>query len=144
MATERMMPQIFGVLHPLHGTPQWCIIIICMLTAAAVLLPFDILVEFSCFWSCIAYVIEFLAFVKLRVTVPHRSKDAYMLPGGICFAIVLVAIPILLCGVILYLTSATGMVFGGVSFLISMIYYQWRVVPRLTKVGIAGEKYDNI
>ncbi len=80
----RIIPQRFGAAHPVHGTPNWAIGLVGVLTALAPLLGRDALlalVNAGSFCIALAFFGVSLSLLRLRKDYPDLPRP-YRLPGG--------------------------------------------------------------
>lgn len=117
-----MMPKVFGALHPAFGTPHWSILCICVITVLMIIVPFDPLVEISTVCSCICYVAEFIAFVALRKTSPHRKRP-FEVPGGMVGAAAISVLPVAGCVITIVTATKWTLIITAVYAGIVMLYY---------------------
>jgi amino acid transporter len=97
-------PKVVTYHHPKWQTPVAAILVTCVVSAIIVCLPFDELVEMSNFAACIAYLIEFASFLKLRKDQPQADRP-FTAPGGSIGAACMLIVPTIL--MVVAMMSAT-------------------------------------
>ncbi|OWM68584.1 hypothetical protein CDL15_Pgr023549 [Punica granatum] len=103
MAERGMLPEFFAK-RSRYGTPLAGI----LFSASGVLLlswlSFQEIVAAENFLYCFGMILEFIAFVKLRIKYPNASRP-YKIPGGTVGAIALCVPPTILIGIVLALST---------------------------------------
>ncbi|GAB2296085.1 hypothetical protein Dimus_030222, partial [Dionaea muscipula] len=103
MAERGMLPEIFAQ-RSRHGTP----LIGILFSASGVLLlswlSFDEIVAAENFLYCFGMILEFIAFIRLRIKQPYASRP-FKIPLGTAGAILMCIPPTILIGIILALSS---------------------------------------
>ena len=112
MAERGMLPQCFSM-RSRHGTP----IIGILFSASGVILlswlRFDEIIAVENFLYCLGVILEFIAFILLRIRRPNASRP-YKIPGGTVGAILLCIPPTITIGFQLGLSSVK---IAGISFI---------------------------
>ncbi|XVF67974.1 hypothetical protein PTKIN_Ptkin10aG0165100 [Pterospermum kingtungense] len=119
MASRGMLPELFAKRSP-HGTPMVGI----LFSATGVLLlsclSFQEIVAAENFLYCFGMIMEFIAFVKLRIDHPAESRP-FKIPIGTAGAILMCIPPTLLILVVLAFASLKVMVISMVAVMIGLI-----------------------
>ncbi len=94
MGRARMLPKIFGSLHPKHHSPYFATIFVGLITILTPLLGKNSLLWFvnsSAFGTVLAYFMVSVSFVVLRITQPKLERP-YKVKGGLiigCLAVII-------------------------------------------------------
>lgn len=86
MGRAKMLPPVFGKVHPKYGTPTAAIILVGLITCLSPLLGKSALVWFvdaSAFGTVIAYCMVALSFVSLRKKEPNLERPYKIKAGGL-------------------------------------------------------------
>eukprot|EP01062_Namystynia_karyoxenos_P059776 TRINITY_DN5119_c0_g1_i1.p1 TRINITY_DN5119_c0_g1~~TRINITY_DN5119_c0_g1_i1.p1 ORF type:complete len:623 (+),score=134.12 TRINITY_DN5119_c0_g1_i1:153-2021(+) len=135
MAERRMLPQIFAR-RSAHGTPTWALFASCLCLCFLGGLRFGQIIEMLNFLYCFAELLEFAAFIWLRI---KRPIDAQ--PGTPEYLPRLYTVPLSTAGCVAMLTPA--------SILILVIVFSantetWVMAGSLIVLGIMGRAVDNM
>uniref|UniRef100_A0A7S2NXX5 Amino acid permease/ SLC12A domain-containing protein n=1 Tax=Leptocylindrus danicus TaxID=163516 RepID=A0A7S2NXX5_9STRA len=103
MADRGLIPKIFSV-RSKYGTPTNGIILGTVIIVAMCVTDFDALVEMLNFYYCLNLLLEYAAFVKLRISQPDVPRP-FKVPLNTFGCCIFVAPPIIVTCVILYLAS---------------------------------------
>jgi amino acid transporter len=96
MARAKMIPEIFGKVHPKYGTPSFAVIFIGVIVSLAVFLGRSALVwliDASAFGTVVAYFMVSLSFLIVRYKEPGLDRP-YRAPAGPFVGIVAVGVAI--------------------------------------------------
>ncbi|GAB2230282.1 hypothetical protein Droror1_Dr00014542 [Drosera rotundifolia] len=119
MAERGMLPEVFGK-RSRHGTP----LIGILFSASGVLLlswlSFDEIVAAENFLYCFGMILEFIAFIMLRIKQPNASRP-FKIPGGLIGAILMCIPPTILIVVVLVLSSVKVMVVSLIAVAIGLV-----------------------
>ncbi|KAJ7953342.1 Amino acid/polyamine transporter [Quillaja saponaria] len=119
MAERGMLPEFFGK-RSRYGTPLTGI----LFSASGVILlswlSFQEIVAAENFLYCFGMILEFIAFVWLRIKQPAASRP-YKIPGGTVAAILMCIPPTLLICVVLALSSLKVMVISVIAVVIGLV-----------------------
>ncbi|KAK9120439.1 hypothetical protein Syun_018056 [Stephania yunnanensis] len=119
MAERGMLPKLFAK-RSQHGTPLVGI----LFSASGVLLlswlSFGEIVAAENFLYCIGMLIEFIAFIRLRIKYPAASRP-YKIPLGTVGSILMCVLPTILIGVVLALSSLKVAVVSVIAILIGLV-----------------------
>ncbi|MQL97399.1 hypothetical protein Taro_030094 [Colocasia esculenta] len=119
MAERGMLPEFFGKRSP-YGTPLVGI----LFSASGVLLlswlSFQEIVAAENFLYCFGMIMEFVAFIKLRITHPTAPRP-YKIPLGTVGCILMIIPPTLLICVVLVLSSFKVMIVSIIALLIGFL-----------------------
>ena len=119
MAEREMLPSVFSK-RSRYGTPLTGI----LFSASGVILlswlSFQEIVAVENFLYCFGMIMEFIAFVKLRMKYPAASRP-YKIPVGTCGAILICIPPTLLIFVVLALSSLKVMAISLLAVMIGMV-----------------------
>ncbi len=108
MGRAKMLPPVFGAIHPKYGTPHYAIGLLTILTALAPFLGRTALVWFvdaGAFGTVVAYLMVAASFVALRKKEPQLDRP-YTVSGGLVVGIL--AVLAALFFVTLYLPTGAG------------------------------------
>lgn len=119
MAERGMLPEFFGK-RSRHGTPLVGILFSASGVVLLSWLSFQEIVAAENFLYCFGMILEFLAFIRLRMKYP-TAKRPYKIPGGTIAAILLCAPPTILICVVLALSTFKVMVVSLVAVLIGLV-----------------------
>lgn len=81
MVRRRLLPERLGALHPRHGTPWVCILMVSAGTAGFTLLPFNVLVQMDSTLYCMKIAMEFMSLGQMRRSRPHHERP-FRIGGG--------------------------------------------------------------
>lgn len=119
MAERGMLPECFGK-RSRHGTPLVGI----LFSASGVLLlswlSFQEIVAAENFLYCFGMILEFIAFIRLRVKHPAASRP-YKIPVGTVGAVLMCTPPTILIGVVLALSQLKIMVVSLIAIVIGLV-----------------------
>ncbi|XP_054792994.1 probable polyamine transporter At1g31830 isoform X1 [Prosopis cineraria] len=119
MAERGMLPECFSK-RSQHGTP----LIGILFSASGVLLlswlSFDEIVAAENFLYCFGMILEFIAFILLRIRRPNASRP-YKIPGGTTGAILLCIPPTITIGIVLVLSSLKILVISLIAVFIGLV-----------------------
>ncbi|XVF00840.1 hypothetical protein REPUB_Repub04eG0036900 [Reevesia pubescens] len=119
MASRGMLPELFAKRSP-YGTPLVGI----LFSASGVLLlswlSFQEIVAAENFLYCFGMIMEFIAFVKLRIDYPAESRP-FKIPVGTAGAIIMCIPPTLLILVVLAFASLKVMVISMIAVIIGLV-----------------------
>lgn len=119
MAERGMLPECFGK-RSRHGTP----LIGILFSASGVLLlswlSFQEIVAAENFLYCFGMILEFIAFIRLRVKHPAASRP-YKIPVGTVGAVLMCTPPTILIGVVLALSQLKIMVVSLIAIVIGLV-----------------------
>lgn len=119
MAERGMLPEFFAK-RSKHGTP----LIGILFSASGVILlswlSFQEIVAAENFLYCFGMILEFIAFVKLRITYPNASRP-YKIPVGTIGAIAMCIPPTILIGIVLALSTLKVAIVSLVAVVIGFI-----------------------
>ncbi|KAG5247967.1 hypothetical protein OIU76_030195 [Salix suchowensis] len=119
MAERGMLPEIFSK-RSRHGTPLTGIIFSASGVILLSWLSFQEIVAAENFLYCFGMIMEFIAFVKLRIEYPAAPRP-YKIPVGTVGAILICIPPTLLILVVLALASLKVMAISSVAVIIGLI-----------------------
>lgn len=119
MAERGMLPEIFSK-RSRHGTPLTGIIFSASGVILLSWLSFQEIVAAENFLYCLGMIMEFIAFVKLRIEYPAAPRP-YKIPVGTVGAILICIPPTLLILVVLALASLKVMAISSVAVIIGLI-----------------------
>ncbi|KAG0502097.1 hypothetical protein HPP92_002169 [Vanilla planifolia] len=143
MADRGMLPEFFGR-RSRHGTPLVGI----LFSASGVLLlswmSFQEIVAAENFLYCFGMILEFVAFVKLRVKYPSVPR-AYRIPLGTLGCVVMLIPPTVLIVVVLALASFKVMVVSILAMLVGFLlhpFLKYTEKNSLLKFSISSELSD--
>lgn len=121
MAERGMLPELFAK-RSRHGTPLVGI----LFSASGVLLlswmSFEEIVAAENFLYCFGMVVEFVAFIRLRVKYPDASRP-YRIPLGTAGCVVMLTPPTALICVVLYLASFKVMLVSLGAVVVGLVLY---------------------
>ncbi|KAG5069526.1 hypothetical protein AAZX31_01G137400 [Glycine max] len=119
MAERGMLPEFFGK-RSRYGTP----LIGILFSASGVILlswlSFQEIVAAENFLYCFGMILEFIAFILLRIKHPNASRP-YKIPGGTAGAIIMCIPPTILIGVVLFFSSLKVMVISLIAMAIGLV-----------------------
>ncbi|KAK7407057.1 hypothetical protein VNO78_08697 [Psophocarpus tetragonolobus] len=119
MAERGMLPEFFRK-RSRYGTP----LIGILFSASGVILlswlSFQEIVAAENFLYCFGMILEFIAFIQLRIKYPNASRP-YKIPGGTAGAIILCIPPTILICVVLYFSSLKVMVVSLIAMAIGLV-----------------------
>ncbi|KAL6180912.1 hypothetical protein ACLB2K_047570 [Fragaria x ananassa] len=119
MAERGMLPECFGK-RSRYGTP----VIGILFSASGVLLlswlSFQEIVAAENFLYCVGMILEFIAFIRLRMKYPAASRP-YKIPIGTVGAVLLCTPPTLLIGVVLSLSQLKVVVVSLIAIVIGLV-----------------------
>jgi amino acid transporter len=92
LAADGLMPKALGYTHPKTGAPIVSILVLGTAWALSLGMSFERLVLLDIFLYGLSLVLEFAAFVMLRIKEPDLPRP-YRVPGGLLGAILLGAFP---------------------------------------------------
>eukprot|EP00268_Persea_americana_P062685 TRINITY_DN8055_c0_g1_i2.p1 TRINITY_DN8055_c0_g1~~TRINITY_DN8055_c0_g1_i2.p1 ORF type:complete len:488 (-),score=62.65 TRINITY_DN8055_c0_g1_i2:1036-2499(-) len=119
MAERGMLPEFFGK-RSRHGTPLVGILFSASGVVLLSWLSFQEIVAAENFLYCFGMILEFFAFIRLRMKYP-TAKRPYKIPGGTIGAILLCIPPTILICVVLALSTLKVMVVSLVAVLIGLV-----------------------
>jgi amino acid transporter len=94
MARAKMLPEIFGKVHPKYGTPWFSVIFIGLFVSLAVFLGRSALVwliDAAAFGTVVAYFMVSLSFIFVRVKEPDLARP-YKAPAGMLIGVLAVIV----------------------------------------------------
>lgn len=119
MAERGMLPEFFSK-RSRHGTP----LIGILFSASGVILlswlSFQEIVAAENFLYCFGMILEFIAFILLRIKHPNASRP-YKIPGGTAGAILMCIPPTILICVVLFFSSVKVMVISLIAMAIGLV-----------------------
>lgn len=119
MAERGMLPEFFKI-RSRHGTP----LIGILFSASGVLLlswlSFQEIVAAENFLYCLGMILEFNAFILLRIRYPNASRP-YKIPGGTVGAVLMCIPPTILIGVVLYFSTLKVLVISLIAVAIGLV-----------------------
>ncbi|MDR1136049.1 MAG: amino acid permease [Clostridiales Family XIII bacterium] len=139
MARAKMIPEIFGKVHPKYGTPSFSVIFIGVIVSLAVFLGRSALVwliDASAFGTVVAYFMVALSFLLVRFKEPELARP-YKAPAGPFVGVVAVAVALFFLWTYLPIGPA-GLIpvewaLVGIWVLLGVVFYIW-----------AKAKYKNV
>ncbi|XP_027348008.1 probable polyamine transporter At1g31830 [Abrus precatorius] len=140
MAERGMLPEFFGK-RSRYGTPLIGILFSASGVVLLSWLSFQEIVAAENFLYCFGMILEFVAFILLRIKLPNASRP-YKIPGGIAGAIAICIPPALLICVVLAFSSLKVMVIGLVAVVIGLVMQpclKFLEEKRLLKFSVSSE-----
>jgi len=126
-----MVPTFFGETHPTYGTPHWSVLGICGVTAITIFAPFDPLVEFANYCTCVCYIVEFGGFLTLRHHEADRERP-FQVGKSFGSALAMSLIPVAICVVSMVYSSKLTIVITTIFLGVLLLYYDMYAVQRIT------------
>jgi len=122
MANKGLLPKALGV-RSRHGTPTYSIIVCTMVVICFSTSHFDRLIEMLNFNYAIALLMEYAAFIKLRLTRPDIPRP-YKVPLGTTGCIIVLIPTVVGTIIVMLLASYTTMIMGILSVVASTAFYK--------------------
>jgi amino acid transporter len=131
MARAKMLPEIFGKVHPKYGTPWFSVIFIGVLVSLAVFLGRSALVwliDAAAFGTVVAYFMVSLSFLFVRAKEPDLARP-YKVPGGTIVGVLAVGVALFFLYLYLPIGPAAllpvewALVLGWI--LLGVVFYIW-------------------
>ena len=111
MAERRLLPRVFGAVHPRFGTPHGSILVAAALHALLAIAPFEALLVVDVFLFVLSYLLIFVSVVVLRVREPRLDRP-YRIPVGTAGLAVVAAAPTLVAAVFLVANGLEALLVG--------------------------------
>jgi amino acid transporter len=111
MAERRMLPRVFGRVHPRFGTPSGSILIAAAVHAVLVTASFEALLVIDVLLFVMSYLLIFAASVALRSREPELERP-FRVPLGTVGLAVFAAVPATVALVVLMANGVQALVVG--------------------------------
>jgi len=126
LAERGYLPKLFAK-RSAYGTPTYGLIVGCCVILAMSVTDLTTLVEMLNFNYAVSLLLEYAAFVHLRISKPTLERP-YRIPLGTCGCILMLIPPVVMTFVIMMLASYVTYAYAALTIVVALVIYRLRRV----------------